>query len=432
MVVTVLKDLYGNGKQVKASDLTLGSQLCGPSFQREDSVVFQNGLQECGIQLQMSPDFVIYSTEITYKPTPLGNAPIVRTNDAVTIIKCYYPRHGNVSSDAIKPTWVPFISTISVEEKLVFSLQLMNDDWSAPETSMAFQLGDIFHIEASVDIANHVPMMVFVDRCVATLSPDTNSNPRYDIIDLNGCLLDGKQEDSSSAFRPQRPQPNQIQFTVDAFRFSGIAVSTIYITCNLRAVPVTQTPDRMNKACSFSKITNTWSPLEGTSNICICCDTGNCAVPDGQSRRMGSYAGRRHWKRKAGLDHTTEQGLVALGPLMVVGPSNHKEDHSEQGLVALGPLVVVGPSNHKEDHSEQGLVALGPLMVVGPSNHKEAENKAAVVVGPSNHNKDENKAAAIRQEPIHLEVWVLVTITSLSLAVLVACAAVIVKYVFKK
>lgn len=34
-------------------------------------------------------------------------------------------RHSNVSSQAILPTWVPFRTTILSEEKLVFSLRLM-------------------------------------------------------------------------------------------------------------------------------------------------------------------------------------------------------------------------------------------------------------------------------------------------------------------
>ena len=31
-----------------------------------------------------------------------------------------------MSSNAIRPTWVPFRSTLSVEERLMFSLRLMN------------------------------------------------------------------------------------------------------------------------------------------------------------------------------------------------------------------------------------------------------------------------------------------------------------------
>lgn len=39
--------------------------------------------------------------------------------------RCSLPRQGNVSSQAILPTWVPFQTTMFSEEKLVFSLLLM-------------------------------------------------------------------------------------------------------------------------------------------------------------------------------------------------------------------------------------------------------------------------------------------------------------------
>ncbi|XP_053575492.1 zona pellucida sperm-binding protein 3-like [Bombina bombina] len=326
MVVTVQRDLYGTGKMVKASDLTLGPQSCQPSAQSTNLiVVFQNGLQECGNSLEITPEFMVYSTNLNYNPTPAGYSPIIRTNAASVLIQCYYPRHGNVSSNAIKPTWMPYSSTISAEERLGFSLNLMNDDWSAPRTSTVFRLGDVFHIEASVDSGNHVPMTVFIDSCVATLNPNANSDPSYEIISLNGCLMDGKEADSTSVFMSPRPRPDKLQFTVDAFRFTGRDVSTIYITCSLRVAAATQLPDPVNKACSFSKTSNTWSPLEGTSDICRCCDTGNCVASPSQSRRVNQY-NRGRGKRQAGPGTSVEQEqtLATLGPLLVIGPDQNK------------------------------------------------------------------------------------------------------------
>ncbi|CAH2272573.1 zona pellucida sperm-binding 3-like [Pelobates cultripes] len=341
MVVSVKRDLYGNGRLVKASDLSLGPRQCMPSSQSTaTSVIFQQGLQDCGNTLQMTSDWLIYSTNLTYSPTPSRNSPIIRTNSAVILIRCYYLRHGNVSSNAIKPTWIPFSSTISVEERLSFSLKLMNDDWSAPQTSTVFTLGDIFHIEASVDTTNHVPMKIFVDSCVATLSPDATSSPRYEIITQNGCLLDGKQEDSSSAFRSPRPTPDRLQFTVDAFRFVGSDNSMIYITCNLRAVAENQVPDPMNKACSFSKSTNLWTAMEGTSGICSCCDSMTCATA-GQSRRFGSlYPGHsRIGKREADpVKHwllLQEHKVTTLGPLLVIST----EQSQARTVTPLSSLV---------------------------------------------------------------------------------------------
>ncbi|XP_063786849.1 zona pellucida sperm-binding protein 3-like [Pseudophryne corroboree] len=342
MVVTVMRDLYGNGKLVKASDLSLGPQSCSPGPQSTDtSVVFKIVLQECGNAVQMTADWLIYTTSLTYSPTSPSGVPITRTNRAVVPIQCFYPRHGNVSSNAIKPTWVPFSTTVSSEERLSFSLQLMMDDWSAPRPSAEFQLGDMLSIEASVDTRNHIPMMLFVDSCVATLSPDVQSTPNYALIANNGCLVDGQQEDSSSAFISPRPEPGKICFMVDAFRFIGIDVSLIYITCTLRAAAATQLPDPMNKACSYIKTSSSWVAVDGPNTICQCCDGENCA---GQSRRLGPIRGipRGIGKRDIAAGPSTgEHGSVTLGPLLVVGADGVQASRMTAELGHLEQWVLV-------------------------------------------------------------------------------------------
>lgn len=154
-----------------------------------------------------------------------------------------------MSSNAIRPTWAPFSSTLSAEERLIFSLRLMNgrweaiqpadadfppfspypgtqlptgkptqpmantsapafglslgsgtmgqlepcplshslaEDWSAERPFTGFQLGDVLNIQAEVGTESHVPLRLFVDSCVAALSPGTDSSPHYTIIDFNG------------------------------------------------------------------------------------------------------------------------------------------------------------------------------------------------------------------------------------------------------
>ncbi|XP_067833713.1 zona pellucida sperm-binding protein 3-like [Heptranchias perlo] len=76
----------------------------------------------------------------------------------------------------------------------------MNDDWLPERTSTVYYLGDLIHIEASVSMTNHMPLKLYIDSCAATLSPDKDSTPRYNIIDYHGCLLDSKAEDSFSTF----------------------------------------------------------------------------------------------------------------------------------------------------------------------------------------------------------------------------------------
>ena len=60
-----------------------------------------------------------------------------------------------------------------------------SDDWSSERTSSVYFLGDVVNMEASVD-HHHLPLRLYADRCVATLTPDMDSDPRYAFIDHQG------------------------------------------------------------------------------------------------------------------------------------------------------------------------------------------------------------------------------------------------------
>ncbi|XP_072420372.1 zona pellucida sperm-binding protein 3-like [Chiloscyllium punctatum] len=278
LLVRAQLDLFGTGHLIKAADLTLGTVGCQPTrvYPENHTVLFDYGLHECGSRLQIKDrhvpvpsicnsavifksvdqitgDFLIYTTHIPNYPGSV----IVRTNGAVVPIECRYLRKGNVSSNPINPTWIPFSSTRSGEGHLSFSLRLMNGDWLTERPSTVYSLGDLIHIEASVSMANHMPLKLYIDRCVATLSPDKDPTARYRIIDYNGCLLDSKAEDSFSTFvlPGDGRELDKLRFDLDAFRFYGDENSLIFITCRLKVAAVDQ-GDSRNKACTFQKLQN--------------------------------------------------------------------------------------------------------------------------------------------------------------------------------
>uniref|UniRef100_A0A3B3S757 Zona pellucida sperm-binding protein 3 n=1 Tax=Paramormyrops kingsleyae TaxID=1676925 RepID=A0A3B3S757_9TELE len=201
--------------------------------------------------IKMTDNSLVYTFTLIYIPTGIGGTPIVRTNGAVLSIECHYLRKQNVSSDSLVPTWVPFSTTKVAEDILVFSLKLMTDDWQLDRTSNDFSLGDLLNIEASVTVANHHPLRVFVDSCVATSTPDVTSVPRYDLVVNHGCLNDSKLPASNSRFLPQK-QDDKLQMQLDAFRFLQATSNLIYITCLLKATVAPGPTDETHKACSFS------------------------------------------------------------------------------------------------------------------------------------------------------------------------------------
>ncbi|XP_006273224.3 zona pellucida sperm-binding protein 3 [Alligator mississippiensis] len=353
MVITVHRDLFGTGQLIKAADLSLGPGACQHVAVNavEHTVTFAAGLHECGTTLQMIPDSIVYSTKLNYNPSPARNSVILRTNPAVIPIECHYPRKGNVSSQAVRPTWVPFISTLSAEEKLAFSLHLMNDDWSAERPSNGFQLGDIMHFQAEVNTGNHVPLRLFVDSCVATLTSDRNSSPRYTIIDFNGCLVDGRSDDTTSVFISPRPRQDVLRFMVNVFKFAGDARDLIYITCHLKVTPAGQTPDLLNKACFFNKAGNIWSPVEGTRDICSCCETGSCRLL-GHSRRVNPssrWPGRQFRRDVSSRhNHMVREVDLVVGPLFIhslqdeMEPRKTPQDPEENPWMALMLAALAG------------------------------------------------------------------------------------------
>ncbi|XP_024427438.2 zona pellucida sperm-binding protein 3 [Desmodus rotundus] len=316
LVVTVSKDLFGTGKLIKPADLTLGPEGCKPlvSMDTDDVVRFEVGLHECGNSLQVTKDSLVYSTFLLHNPRPVGNLSILRTNRVKVPIECHFPRQGNVSSQAILPTWVPFRTTVFSEEKLVFSLYLMEENWISKKRSPTFQLGDIAHLQAEVHTGSHVPLRLFVDHCVATPTPNRSASPYHTIVDFHGCLVDGLFE-ASSAFKAPRPGPETLQFTVDMFHFANDSRNTVYITCHLKVTSADHVPDQLNKACSFSKSTNSWVPVEGTAEVCQCCNKGSCGIPARSRRLVGQWPEPAFRSHK----HVTEEADVTVGPLIFLG-----------------------------------------------------------------------------------------------------------------
>uniref|UniRef100_UPI00398F8C5D zona pellucida sperm-binding protein 3-like n=1 Tax=Pristiophorus japonicus TaxID=55135 RepID=UPI00398F8C5D len=331
-LVRVQMDLFGTRHLIKAADLILGTAGCRPTgiYLQNSTVLFDYGLHECGSTVKMTVDLLIYTTHLYYKPSPIGGV-IVRTNSAVVPIECHYLRKRMVSSNAIEPTWVPFSSTKGAEGRLSFSLHLMTDDWSAQRASNIYHLGDLIHIEASVVTVSHMPLRLYIDRCVATLSSDQDSTPRYHIIDFNGCLLDSQGEDSFSSFVSHRDHRDKLQFNLDAFRFFEDARDLIFISCHLKVIAADQSPDSVNKACSFQKPANHWSlvneldlsMVQGSNEVCACCDGGNCRAPRLQS------GGRPHSRDRREV--LSEQGDLGSEVLLVMAV-----------ILAAGALISAG------------------------------------------------------------------------------------------
>ncbi|XP_054479995.1 zona pellucida sperm-binding protein 3-like [Anoplopoma fimbria] len=301
VTVEVKQNFLGNGQLIRPSDLTLGG--CAALDTARHILRFQTELPGCGSTVRMTEETLIYSFSLMYSPTPIGNTFIFKTNPAEVVIECHYRRRLYASSGAVRPTWTPFASSMSAEQRLHFSLRLMTEDWQSQRPSSVYFLSDVMHIEAAVLGGHHVPLRVYADSCVATMTPDPNSQPRYPFISNHGCLSDAKLTGAKSYFM-QRSREDKLHFQLKAFAFHHDHRNSLYITCHLRATKVSVPIDWQHKVCSFLTEANRWVASGGDNEVCGCCET-SCS----EQRQKRSLA--------ADVDLQWE-GTVALGPILLV------------------------------------------------------------------------------------------------------------------
>ncbi|MGH0150586.1 UNVERIFIED_CONTAM: hypothetical protein FKN15_017673 [Acipenser sinensis] len=246
MVVTVNRDLFGIGYLVNSADLSVGSAGCSvtSSDSVASTVLFSIQLQDCGSSFQVFPDFLSYTNHLYYKPASVGI--ITRVNIADILLECRYPRLQYNEAIYNRVGTQPRSGRVSIGHPA--------DNWSGPRVSSVIYLGDVLHIEASVAIDNHVPLRLYVDSCITTLSNSKDSEPRYAVVDKLGCLMDSKAPHSSSSFT--NPALNKLCFDITSFKFQGDSRSLINMTCKLRAVNADKPAS--NKACFYQKQTNSW------------------------------------------------------------------------------------------------------------------------------------------------------------------------------
>ncbi|KAM9328440.1 zona pellucida sperm-binding protein 3-like [Pholidichthys leucotaenia] len=300
VTIEVKQNFLGNGQVIHPSDLTL--EECTAVDTEDDTVRFEVELDGCGSTVTMTEEALIYTFTLKYSPRPIGNTFILKTNPAEVAVQCYYQRRHYVNSNAMRPTWTPFASNVEAEQQLQFSLRLMTEDWQSQRPSSVYFLSEVMHIEAAVIQGHHAPLRVYVDNCVAALSPDPNSQPRYLFISDHGCLTDAKLTGAKSYFM-QRSQEDKLHFQLKSFMFHLDDRKSIYITCRLKATTAFVPVDSQHKACSFLTEAKRWVASGGDNEVCSCCET-SCSERR-QKRSLDGNAALQ-WERS-----------VVLGPILM-------------------------------------------------------------------------------------------------------------------
>ncbi|XP_056263516.1 zona pellucida sperm-binding protein 3-like [Pseudoliparis swirei] len=314
--IIIQADMFEVGAPVNGAELRLGVELndhCRATMSSEDEYRILVGLVDCGTKQRMTEDTLVYANVLVYSPVASPDG-VVRMDEAVIPFECQYERKYSLSSSSLMPTWIPFMSKQAVEETLEFDLSIMISDWLHRRGSNVFYLGEPISIEASVRVGHHTGLRVFVSSCVATLSPDVSSEPRYVFVE-NGCLVDSELPGSRSHFL-SRTQDDKLHLTIDAFKFHNEDREELYITCHLNAEPVNDA-EAPNKACSL--INGRWRSADGNDYLC-----GSCQSHDKLSS-PGKFGPRRFEKPEepepfwsGQSTNTVWEKVARVGPMIVL------------------------------------------------------------------------------------------------------------------
>ncbi|XP_074852136.1 oocyte-secreted protein 3 [Carettochelys insculpta] len=314
--ITVLKDLFGNGVTVAARELMLGSG-CAVTAVGTDGFQLDYVLSACGATMELLPDAIHYRNFLHYRPSPVQG--VSRASAFSLPIDCFYPRTGNVSSSNLRPTWIPFGSTLKHQQRLAFALDVYDSTWSSPLSDPTYYLGDLINIQASLRSGSHAPLKIYVDECVAR--PSVESAMKYEVITDHGCLVDGQY--SRSRFLTPRGD-HFLRFQLDTFVFTNASNNQIYLLCHLKAVAA-GFASQSNKACSYDPVPAAWYSHEGEN--CSC-----CAVP----ARCASRSRRWLSQDREGLFGEAD---LQLGPIKLASNSSATLGSATDPVSAMAGVV---------------------------------------------------------------------------------------------
>ncbi|XP_045907307.1 zona pellucida sperm-binding protein 3-like isoform X2 [Micropterus dolomieu] len=261
-----------NRSQADTSLFRLGN--CFPTSFSPRRAVFSVDVNNCNFKRLVTGSHLLYTNDLTYISSPDSNI-----LPSTHLVVCEYER----PKDWYPMMYYPVFNTYG-EGDLEFHIGLMNADFSGPATSTSFPLGSLIPIMASVVQKSHQPLLLLLEECIATSTPELHPKSSiYPIITNKGCLVDSKI--SRSKFEP-RQTSSEIHLSLQALRFAH--GEEVFIHCSLVAWdPVGLTNTR--KACYYVK-DHGWKLLDNStySNLCDCCES-SCT-----SRRVRSIRSEKH------------------------------------------------------------------------------------------------------------------------------------------
>uniref|UniRef100_A0A8C5PGX8 ZP domain-containing protein n=1 Tax=Leptobrachium leishanense TaxID=445787 RepID=A0A8C5PGX8_9ANUR len=292
-------DPLGNGLTLDPSQISLGT--CHPATTVYIEHYFATvKLPDCGVTTVTYGNSIMYTIPLAYHPS--NNPKYQYQWDFEEALTCAYNR----TLDPALQLPGPVTSQLSGEGSLIFSADIMKDDFSGPSNFKEFYLGSQIPVEISVSTGQHQPMLIYVEECIAATALDLQSAfQTYSLIQNHGCFVDGKE--TASTFK-KRVSPGSIRLAIEALRFIGLNTD-IYLHFKVAVWDPKAQNDVTKKACSYLREINRWELLDdpNLSSLCSCCDS--TCISSSRKRRDANGA-----EEDAALVHK-----MVLGPFKING-----------------------------------------------------------------------------------------------------------------
>ncbi|TKS69128.1 Zona pellucida sperm-binding protein 3 [Collichthys lucidus] len=220
----------------------------------------------------------VFKTKDAYKSLKLGTCPVNRGTKEhyyfLYLLKndCGFVKEGGTIYKALQP-------------KSSFTLTPQDASGIEVTGTKTFTLGQPMYFEAKKPdgTAQSGLQRLYINKCFMTAAQDYNTNPKYIVIDNQGCMVDGKVSYQSKFLTGSSKMVQK--FSVGALIFKDQASTSsskqLYMHCDVSLGELT--PTQSSKACNYDFTSKKWKELYGHDSVCTCCDS-ICSVQPRASR----------------------------------------------------------------------------------------------------------------------------------------------------
>ncbi|XP_026025864.1 zona pellucida sperm-binding protein 3 [Astatotilapia calliptera] len=261
----------------------------------------------CGFKKESHADYLSISNVLRFRQT----TPVLREMPFEIPLQCRFPRFFHSYKVGFHPKLRGGTVFRALKQKRMFSLTLVDASGNNVTGTKIYTLGQSMYFEASVlyTTASSRNKRLYINKCFMTPSSNPDSNPKYTVVDNNGCMIDGKVMLQSKFLTGSSKMVQRLTVGAVIFKDSASMISSQeqYLHCEI--FMGSPTPTRNLKACNYDPVTGSWKELYGYDTVCACCES-TCSPP--QQRASRKIISSHSWM----VDLTSEDEHVKSEPKM--------------------------------------------------------------------------------------------------------------------